>query len=548
MRFRFLTDGFFAADVMGFHDFNERAHGPVFHHLYFPKNPNIPMREQHRKHKRLHLDPRHSFKTTAKRVDRAQWLCAFSKEITVLVESATQPLALASAGSSARMFYRPRGAPAKLMHLLWPELVVEKWPEPPWNTPNRTDFGPGDLDYTLNFTSPKSTQSGWHPVLLEPDDVEDTENSGIGVNHEVRQKVCDVCDQNENLLRDGGFINICGTRYHPLDFHGKCLERARQNPDSWQVLVRSALTVKSGARLVPGDFPDEDDLELHFAEFANLSYPELREKFYANYEAFQSQLMNDPVGGAILRFEERHYEAAQIEPKRIPLAGETFLCWRPRYGGEKHMAKYSEGAMARVVDGRVYILDAYQGQYTASGEAEKIALAVKQHGADGLMLIDIPGSDYVWANVRNEFLRRNISAKIQWVEFEASAAARIGTIEQLEPMIKSGRILFSTAMQRAAECRKQFVHFGLVEEDGIANCVAKFGQLVPLSLMRANMAEQEIGFMRKRRDDALLAQFLSQQGFDQADDMMQRKADATLYAMSKTLTRLGPPLPGGLDG
>jgi hypothetical protein len=548
MRFRFLSDGFFAGSVIGFNDFNERAHGPVFRKFYFPKNPNVPMRDQHRKHKRIHLDPRHTFKTTAKRVDRAQWVCAFSKEITVLVESATQPLALASATSTAKLFYRPRGTPAKLIHLFFPELVIEKLPELPWNTPNRIDFGPGDLDYTLAFTSPQSSQSGWHPMLIEPDDVEDSNNSGISAHPDTRQRVIDTCDQNENLLRDGGFINISGTRYHPFDWYGKTLDRAAANPDAWEVLVRSSLTLRSGARLVPGDFPAEEDIELHFAEFANLSYAELREKFYTNYESFMCQQQNDPQGGAVVRFEERFYNGAQIVPPRIPRDGETFICWRPRYGADRHMAKYSEGAAARVVDGRIYILDAWQGQFTASTEAEKIALQVKIHGADGLMIMDVPGCEYVWTNVRNEFLRRNISCKMQWLEFEDDEAKRAAAIEQIEPMMKSGRILFSTAMGKAAECRKQFLFLGLVEENGIAHCVSKFAQLVPLSLMRANMAEEEMSYMRKRRDDAMLSQFLSQQGFDRADEDARQKMSVSLDAMSKISHRFGPPLPGGLDG
>jgi hypothetical protein len=69
MRHRFLTDHFFAARTLGFHDFNERAHRPAVN-LYFPKNPNMPMKAQDSIHKRLHLDPRHTFKTTLKRVDR----------------------------------------------------------------------------------------------------------------------------------------------------------------------------------------------------------------------------------------------------------------------------------------------------------------------------------------------------------------------------------------------------------------------------------------------------------------------------------------------
>jgi len=548
-RHRFITDGFFAAEMLGFRDFNQRAHGPVFNGLYFAKNPNLPMRDQHPKHKRLHLDPRHSFKTSAKRVDRAQWLCAFPKEITILVESATQPLAIASSASTARLFYRPRGAPPRLLHLMYPELVVEKLPEVPWNTPNRIDFGPGDLDYSLSFTSPLSTQSGWHPMIIEPDDVEDTNNSGISASAEVRQKVIDVCDQNENLLRDGGFINICGTRYFPFDWYGKCIERAQMNPDSWEVLIRSSLKLKNGARLLPGEFPAEDEMELQFPEFANLSYPELREKFYANYESFQCQQQNDPLGGAVVRFEERFYNAAQIEPKRIPRDGDTYICWRPRYGGEREMAKYSEGATARVIDGRVYVIDAYQGQYTASGEAEKIAHQVKIHGADGVILIEVPGCEYLWANLRNEFLRRNISCRLQWIEFEDHKPTRIAAIEQVEPMIKCGRVLFSTAMGRAAECRKQFVHFGLIEENGIAHAISKLAGLVPISLMRANMQEEELAYIRQRRDDALLSQFLEQQGFNKADEIARNQMAITLNAMSKTAYyRMGPPLPGGLDG
>ena len=63
-RHRFITDHFFAAEIIGFHDFNERAHRPAVN-LYFPKNPNIPIRDQHPKHKRIHLDPRHTFKALA---------------------------------------------------------------------------------------------------------------------------------------------------------------------------------------------------------------------------------------------------------------------------------------------------------------------------------------------------------------------------------------------------------------------------------------------------------------------------------------------------
>ena len=546
-RHRFITDHFFAAEVIGYHDFSERAHRPAVN-LYPPKNRNVPIRNQHRKHKRLHLDPRHTFKTSLKRVDRLQWICAFPEEITILNNSATQPLAEEVAFKTALQFHRPKGASSRPLHVMFPELVVEKRPTGCWNTPNRRLWGAGDLDYTLDFTSPQTSQSGWHPLIIDYDDVEDAENSGITANNDVRQGVINICDQNENTLRDGGFIYIGGTRYHPLDWYGKCLALAEQNPDNWEILVRDSLKLKAGGRLIPGEFPAEEDIELQFPEFANLSYLSLREKFYQNYESFMCQQQNDPQGGAVARFDEKLYRSCLIAPERIPLGGDVYMAWRPRYGGKPSMAKYSEGAAAKIVDGRIYVLDAWQGTYTPSGEAEKIVHQAKVHQADALMVVCVPGSEFVMTHVRNEAARRNRSLKMQWVDFEEDDARRTAAMEQLEPMMKVGRVWFSTAMSKAMECQNQFVHFGLMEENGIVDAISKFADLVPLSQMRANMSEEEIEWQRRRREDALITAFLDQQGMPAVDEQARQKADAHLQAMSMTSYYGIPPLPGGLDG
>jgi hypothetical protein len=547
MRHRFLTDHFFAARTLGFHDFNERAHRPAVN-LYFPKNPNMPMKAQDSIHKRLHLDPRHTFKTTLKRVDRIQWVAAFPEDVTFLIESATQPLAKEIAILSAMAFYTSSGAPETDFQLLFPELLTKKEPEGVWNVPTRKRRGAGDLDSTLAYTSPKSAQSGWHPFVMEPDDVEDTLNSGIGVHPDVRQKVIDVCDQNENLLRDGGFINISGTRYHPFDYYGKCLELAKDNPEVWKVLVRCSIIVKSGARLVPGEFPAPDEIELQFPEFDNLSYAKLREKYMQNYESFMCQQQNDPQGGNIPTFDEKLYASCLIAPERVPIfEGQTYICWRPPYSGKDNMGE-AAGAAARVVDGKVYVIDCWQGNYVPSRLAERIVSTQKQHQADALMLIGTPGSEFLGGHIRNEAARRNVSLRVQWLGWEERDELRANTIKHLEPLMKVGRLMFSSAMTKAQECHKQFVHFGLVKEDGIAECVSKFAELVPLSLMRANMQEEELAYQRRRRDDAMVNSFLQQQNMPQVDELAQQKANAHTQAMSKVSHWSLPPMPGGLDG
>lgn len=550
MRHRFLTDHFFAAWTLGFRDFTERAHRAAVN-LYFPKNPNLSIREQHRKKKRLHLDPRGTFKTTLNRIDSVQWVCAFPEEITILNESATQPLAAAIGEMVGFPFVKVQGDAPKPFQLLFPELVLRKPPGGIWDTPVRRKGGAGDLDSTIAFTSPKSTQSGWHPFVKKSDDVEDTDNSGIGVSEDVRRNVIDKADQNENLIRGGGYAFITGTRYHPFDYYGTCLERAKRNPDNWEVLVRCAVRRRDNLPFRPGEFPAEEELELQFPDLAevhpDLTYAGLREKFYDNFEAFMCQQQNDPRGGHVPRFDLALYDASQITQDRIPRDGETFLAWRPKYGGDVGSSRYSEGAAARIVNGKVFVIDAWQGAYTPTGEAEKIVAQCKQHDVDALLLIEVPGSEYVTANIRNEALKRNVSVKTQWCEWESDESRRGAQIEQLEPLMKSGRLLFSTAMGRANECRKQFVYFGLTPETGIIEAISKFAAQVPLSLWRANMTEEELEWQKRRREDAMLSQFMAQHGLDAANEELVQKTEAHVDSMSRTVNWM-PALPGGLDG
>jgi hypothetical protein len=550
VRQRCFRDHFFLAELMGFHDFVERIHRPAVE-LYFPKNPNLSIPEQDPTKKRMHLDPRGTFKTTLGRVDSMQWLIAFSADITILNETATQPLAEAISMSIAKYFYRGKGMPTKPLHLLFPELVVEKMPKGMWDAPNRQEAGAGDLDKTLAFTSPESTQSGWHPWVINPDDMVDTKNSGINASPEVRRGVIDTYYTNAYTLRPGGYVNMRGTRYHPFDLYGDVLSKMnREDPeaDGWKLLIRGAVTVKDDKRLVRDEFPAEDDLVINFPELPNMTYREVRARYMQDFETAMCQDMNDPKGGSVERFPPKLYMSCLIPPERIPMGGEIFMVWRPRYGGKPSMAKYAEGAVAKIVDGKIYVLDAWQGTYTPSGEAEKIVFQAKAHDADGLMLVYVPGAEYVMSHCRNEAARRNRSIKMQWLEFEEDDARRTAQMEQLEPLMKVGRVWFSTAMSKAQECQKQFVHFGLVEENGIVDAIAKFADLVPISQMRANMSEEELEWQRRRRDDAMISAFLGQQGMPVVDEQMRQKADAHLQAMGAVSNFNFPPLPGGLDG
>lgn len=538
LRHRFLSDHFFAAECMGFDQFNRRLHQPAVD-LFFPKNPDVAIEDQDPIKFRMHLDPRKTFKTTLGLVDTAQWLAAHSRRLTLLYETATQPLAASMMNVTVMHFQRG------WLRKLFPEVeFTARKREDCYDSDLRTE---PSLDPTVGYTSPKSAQAGWHPLLMNVDDAVDAINSGINATDESRKRLIDTHDTNKNLLRAGGFMNIRGTRYHPFDMYGHELET--MNPKKWKCLVRGSLTLKSGERLVPGEFPREDEMVLHFAELREMDYESLRDVFYGNYETFMCQQMNDPMGGAIVTFTDPMYAAALMDADRIPPIGDTLLYWRAPYGGKPVMATYDEGAMIRIAGGKLFVLDAWKGIFSPTGRAEKIVKAVREHQAEAVVIEMAPGTEYIGHDIANEALRRNCSVRVQWAAFEEDDNRRASRMKQAEPVMKAGMLKFSTGMKHAADCRKQFVNFGLLQENGIVDCVSRATERVPLSLLRANMTQEEIDMQRARRENAQWNQIFGQMGMNAVDEKARASALATVMALEAVKTQGGQaPLPGGLIG
>ena len=787
IRHRCMTDHFYLAEMLGFDKFVKRIHEPAVK-LYFPKNPNLSIEDQHPIKYRLHLDPRHTFKTTLGRIDSLQWICAFPEEITILNESATQPLAAAISKSLALYFWRPKGRGPTPLQLAFPELVFDgKEPDGVWNTPVRKL---GDLDSTLAYTSPKSAQSGWHPYVINPDDMVDTVNSGIDAAAEVRQSVINTYRTNKNTLRHGGYVNMRGTRYHPFDLYGDELDK--MNPEEWKILIRSSLTVKTGRRLLPGEFPEEDEVILHFPELPSMNYRSLRQKFLEDYETFMCfragckvlmadwtekpieqikvddevigfertsrheikfrkakvqklfsrraevaevktkcgrvtyptfdhrflrplngdelryvrlkpgskmvsvytpqsspliseqrdldwlggildgegsispagiaiyqkrstnpevhaavietlkrlninftsglthttdrftlaggrsllirllqhariaklqrieetlwqtrqisetrrggsypivasmesigdevvydiqtstsnfvcdgfcahncQQQNDPQGGSIPTFDEDLFQAMQIPMERIPVLGETYICWRLPYQGKTYMAKRAEGAAVRIWEGKVYVIDAWAGTYTPSRLAEKIVRECRRHQTGNVLMEDLPGVQYIEGHIRNEALRKNTSVRIQWLEFQEDDNLRNERMRNLEPQARAGRLLISTVAGHASELRRQVLNFGLVLENGILDCISHLASKVPVSLLRAEIDEEESELQIKRKIEIANHFAFAQGGVQALEECKAREEAASAAAWQSINTGGLSDILGGLDG
>lgn len=541
LRHRCQTDGLFLAPLLGYHDFIPRIHQPVAD-LYIKKAPGISIAEQDPIKNRMHLDSRHTFKTSYKNVDTTQWMICFP-DITIANVTATRQLSTKLTRRQATSFLRKKNKPLTVFQKLWPEYLVDNL-KSTYIAPCRTEES---VEPTLYSTSVGSSQSGEHPWILNPDDTVDTENSGIDASDASRDKVWNSYSTNLNTLRLGGYNNICGTRYHPFDLYGRLL--ATMDPTEWKMLIRGSLKVINGERLIEGEFPRENEVDLIFPEL--LSYKFLKGLFRSDYRSFMCQQQNDPQGGHTPTFDDKLYDACEIDVEKVPSwEGETFTCWRLPYGSKPATNKFVEGACGRVLDGRVYIIETWRFGGTPSHIAEMMVQCHKRSGASGLMVLETPGHEGYVVQLRNEAARKNISLRIQYSYWEENESYRSGQIKQMEPLMKVGRLLFQRGMTRGADCRKQFVHFGLIEETGLIECVQKMADHVPLSQLRANMEEDEIEWHRRSWERGMVTEFMEQQGMMQVEEQARRQVEAHVQAVeAATTTSWGmPPLPGGLDG
>jgi hypothetical protein len=311
------------------------------------------------------------------------------------------------------------------------------------------------------------------------------------------------------------------------------------------------MIVKSGRKLMPGEFPPEDDVILNFPEMPGMDYKSLRQKFFDDYESFMCQQQNDPQGGHIATFDEDLYNTMLIAPERVPPLGDTYICWRLPYGGKDYMADRASGAVARVWEGKVYILDAWDNKYTPSRLAEKIVKESREQQTQYLLMEDLPGVQYMEAGIRNEMHKRNVSARIQWLDFEEDDTVRKERIKSMEPQARAGRILVSTACGKSGELKRQLVNFGLVPENGIVDCISRLAAKVPISQMRQEIEDEELEALR-RQSDMVAYRFVhgygSPAGLSEAEKQKREREEASNAAMERAMSVGLTDILGGLDG
>lgn len=535
LRHRCQTDGFFLAPLLGFTDFRLSVHRAVAD-LYVTKSPGRKIEDQDTICKnRMHLDPRHTFKTSWGIIDTVQWI-TIDPNITIVNETATQPLGKALTQRTARIFTCPKNRQLNLFQLIFPELVVEKL-RSTYRAPSCTR---DEIEPTLYSTSVGSAQSGYHPWIINPDDMVDTENSGLDASDESRERVWNTYITNLNTLRDGGYVNVRGTRYHPFDAYGRMLNT--MDPDEWKTLIRPSLIVKSGERLVEGEFPEEDEVELVFPDM--LPWKKLRPKFRSDYRIFMCQQQNDPQGGAVSIFPPNVFKQARLDGERVPSTGEIRICWRLQCDAKPWMARYAEGVAVLYAGARVYVIDAWRGVYTPTELCERIVRGCKKNQCGDLVIENTPGSESMIPHIYNEATHQNWSVRIERPEFEMDDAVRSGRMKNLQPMMRAGRLWLSTWSGQGEELQNQFTNFGMIDSNGLVDCISRLALRIPISTFKGHVSAEDREMYKIAKENAWYGMIYGEGGAAEVEQAIETHREEPPARNSYGLR----PMLGGLNG
>ncbi|HET6220193.1 MAG TPA: hypothetical protein VFE27_24405 [Acidobacteriaceae bacterium] len=471
LRLRAQTDLFWLTKyVLGYTKVSERWHRQVAD-VFIKKDPSRPIEDQHRKHKRMVLLPRKTYKTTFNITDTVQWIIAFP-EVAVMAMTASNspdsPLADAFVAEVASHFYCPAGMPQTILHQLFPEHVITKLqPAGTFITPARTKYR---RDPTLKGVSIEQSLSGWHPDILKSEDVQDNRNSQTAF---ALRKVRQNFYINLKMMGEHGFLDLTGTRYGPMDLYGDMIQKM---DDTWVYLWRPAYIRKPHALKLEDDQLTEDDVILQFPE--QLSWKFLRSEKNLDENSFWTQYMNIAEGNFKPTFPMERLEAAKISDDDTPDNGRIYIAWRFEYAE----CKYAAAAVGAEKAGRMTIMEVVRDTLTPTALARRVISLARKWETHRIQIEETPGARSMEQHIRNQALEDAWRIEIQWAEYLQDPTARSLAIKSAEPHLIAGRLLFSDGIQNAQEVFRQLYHFGMVEDQEIASVISRVAANLPASI------------------------------------------------------------------
>jgi hypothetical protein len=436
--------------------------------------------------------PRNTYKSTLDLANCIRLILHYYMTIAILIISGAKDLSFDFVDQISSFFYCHPKRPPTLFQVLFPELCVDKEPQRGVFTAALRQHEPKILEPLIWGNSLASSTTGWHPDVAIYDDIHNNRNSKT---FEARSHITKDYKLTRKILKPTGFELMIGTPYGAGDVFSDQVLTAK--PHTYTRIYKPAMRLKSGERLDPNGFPNENELELLFPTI--LSYDFLREEYEGDYDSFMSQYMLDSYGAAEIVFPEAQMLDAMITEENVPMEGETFIHWR--LPCKKLGWSTANAAVGIKHRNRMTIAEALQGHYKPSVMAKLIVDTARKFGTHHISIEDSPGARRMQSTIQNYALTVGWDIYITWLDFQEDSGDRDTRIRNLEADMSMSRLLFSDGISKLKLLIEGFTRYGMMEENGLPDVVSRVADNLPQSIAADGIDNDDSAWEMMRQRD-----------------------------------------------
>jgi hypothetical protein len=479
--------------VLGFCLVDEVVHREALD-FFLPKEPSLTLDEwlayaaTHYLRRGSLLLPRGVFKTTISLANCAQLIICWPLTIAIMIMTGRGDLARDFVDQVGGFFVKKSNRTPTLFQALWPELCVAKDPDGGEFTAALRQEEPRIIEPAIWGESVEAGLSGYHPNVLVIDDVSNNRNSG---KFETRAGITKKYKLNRKVLKPIGIEIKVGTIYGTGDIFTD--EVLTSRPGTIRRLIKPAMRLKSGDRLDPNGFPEENDVELLFPTI--LSYDYLRSEYESGFEAFMTQYQLDEYGAAEVVFSQEQMLAVMVEENTLPLEGKTVIHWR--FPCQKRQWKTAACAVGQIHRNRCYIIDAFEGHYKPSVLARLVVNVARKHGQHRISIEESPGARLMTSPIQNYALTTGWEMGLEWVgggEENEDSGERDLRIRAIEDVLAASRLLIFAGLKQLKALILEFTQYGMIPDNAIPDVVSRVADHLPQSIAAEDLDDEDSAY------------------------------------------------------
>jgi hypothetical protein len=147
-------------------------------------------------------------------------------------------------------------------------------------------------------------------------------------------------------------------------------------------------------------------------------------------------------------------------------------------------------------------------------------------------------------HIYQEATKQNWSVRIERPDFEMDDAVRAGRMKNLQPMMRAGRLWISKWSGQEEELRNQFVNFGMIDQNGLVDCISRLALRIPVSTFQGHVTAEQRAMHQAAKEAGWYDRIYGEGGAAEVEQATTEYREAMPMRNSYGLR----PMLGGLNG